>query len=185
MLASSRISTSMPLLPGMSGPFKTARCTGTDDADMLLNTVIERGQPGHTALRSGFNTAVTHDPDSVVVATDVADVVAAVRRAARSGESVAVMNTGHGPSVAATGGVLIRTGRRARVDVDPSERTARIEAGARWRDVIDAAARFGLAPLNGSSPDVGVAGYTLGGGVGLLARHFGFAADHVRSIDVV
>jgi hypothetical protein len=72
-----------------------------------------------------------------------------------------------------------------RVNVDPQRRTARIAAGASWHDVIEAAATHGLAPLNGSSPHVGAVGYTLGGGVGLLARRFGFAADHVRWFDIV
>lgn len=85
----------------------------------------------------------------------------------------------------ADGSVLVRTGHMNRVDVDPVRRTARIEGGATWREVIDAATPYGLAPLNGSSPHVGAVGYTLGGGVGLLARRFGFSADHVRWVDVV
>jgi FAD/FMN-containing dehydrogenase len=96
------------------------------------------------------------------------------------------MGSGHGPSVPASDdAVLIRTGRMDAVTVDPQRRTARIEGGARWGDVIAAATPHGLAPLNGSSPHVGVSGYTLGGGVGHLGRRFGFAADHVRSIELV
>jgi FAD/FMN-containing dehydrogenase len=120
-----------------------------------------------------------------VDAASPADVVAAVRLAAGAGRPVAVMNTGHAASVPADGAVLVRTGRLNRVDVDPVRRTARIEAGAVWRDVIEAATAYGLAPLNGTSPQVGAVGYTLGGGVGLMARRFGFAADHVRWLDVV
>ncbi|MYW31541.1 FAD-binding protein, partial [Streptomyces sp. SID2119] len=71
------------------------------------------------------------------------------------------------------------------VTVDPVRRTARIGAGASWGRVIEAAAPHGLAPLNGSSPSVGAVSYTLGGGLGILARKFGYAADHVRSLDVV
>ena len=111
--------------------------------------------------------------------------VAAVRLAERSGRPLAVMNTGHGPSVPADGAVLVRTGRMRGVGVDPVRRAARIEGGAAWRDVIEATTPHGLAPLNGSSPHVGAVGYTLGGGVGLLSRRFGFAADHVRWFDVV
>jgi len=147
--------------------------------------VVHRGGVGYDALRSGFNVAIEHHPEVIVDATSPADVVAAVRLAIGAGRPVAVMNTGHGPSVPADGGVLVRTGRMQRVDVDPVRRTARVEAGAVWRDVIAAATPYGLAPLNGSSPQVGAVGYTLGGGVGLLARRFGFAADHVRWLDVV
>jgi FAD/FMN-containing dehydrogenase len=146
---------------------------------------IGRGEPRHELLRSGFNLAVVHDPEMIVEATSAADVAAAVKFATQSGLPVAVMNTGHGASVATDGGLLIRTGRMGGVTVDPSRRWARVEAGASWRDVIEAAAPHGLAPLNGSSPHVGAVGYTLGGGVGLLARRFGFAADHVRAMEVV
>src|SRR5262249_46496333 len=62
--------------------------------------------------------------------------------------------------------------------------TARVGAGVKWRPVIDAAAEHGLAPLNGSSSDVGVVGYTLGGGLGPMARTYGFAADHVLALGV-
>jgi len=148
-------------------------------------TVLRCGDAGYDALRSGFNVAVEHHPEAIVEATRPADVVAAVRMATSAGRPVAVMNTGHGPSVAADGAVLVRTGRMDRVDVDPVRRTARIECGAAWREVIEASAPYGLAPLNGSSPHVGAVGYTVGGGVGLLARRFGFAADHVRWFDVV
>jgi FAD/FMN-containing dehydrogenase len=148
-------------------------------------SLFRPGDAGYEARRSGFNIAVEHHPEVIVDATNPADVVAAVRLAARAGRPVAVMNTGHGPSVPADGAVLVRTGRMNRVDVDPVRRTARIEGGAAWRDVIEAATPYGLAPLNGSSPHVGAVGYTVGGGIGLLARRFGFAADHVRWFDVV
>jgi FAD/FMN-containing dehydrogenase len=156
----------------------------TNDAPRT-DRVLRPGEAGFDALRSGFNLAVEHRPELIVEATGPDDVVGAVQLAASAGRPVAVMNTGHGPSVAADGAVLIRTGGMRRVDVDPVRRTARIEAGAAWGEVIEAAAPHGLAPLNGSSPHVGAAGYTLGGGIGHLARRFGFAADHVRWIDVV
>ncbi|PZF83911.1 FAD-binding oxidoreductase [Jiangella anatolica] len=149
---------------------------------------IEGVRPGmgrYEELRAGFNLAVTHRPAAIVEAGSADDVAGAVAAAVRESRPVGVMNTGHGPSLPADDAVLIRTGRLSRVDVDPIRRTARVEAGVRWRAVIAAAARHGLAPLNGTSPDVGAVGYTLGGGVGLLARRYGFAADHVRWMDVV
>jgi FAD/FMN-containing dehydrogenase len=146
---------------------------------------LRPGDDGFDTRRSGFNIAVEHHPELIVDAAGPADVVAAVRLSASTGRPLAVMTTGHGPSRPADGAVLVRTGRMNRVDVDPVRRTARIEGGAAWGAVIEAAAPHGLAPLNGSSPHVGVVGYTLGGGVGLLARRFGFAADHVRWMDVV
>ena len=81
--------------------------------------------------------------------------------------------------------VFVSTKGLQGVQVDPRRRRARVEAGVPWRTVIDTAAPFGLAPLSGSSSGVGVVGYTLGGGMGHLARRFGFAADHVRSVEMV
>ena len=71
------------------------------------------------------------------------------------------------------------------LSVDPVTRTARIGAGVKWARVIEAAVPYGLAPMSGSSSDVGAVGYTLGGGLGPLGRRYGFAADHVRSIEIV
>jgi FAD/FMN-containing dehydrogenase len=73
----------------------------------------------------------------------------------------------------------------ATVLVDPDRRVARVGPGAVWADVLTAAAPFGLAPLSGSSPSVGVTGYTLGGGLGWLARRHGFAADSLLRAEVV
>src|SRR5258707_167025 len=81
--------------------------------------------------------------------------------------------------------VLITTPRMDKVSVDPEARTVRVQAGVRWGQVVAAAEPYGLAPLNGSAPGVGAVSYTLSGGLGILAREFGYAADHVRSLDVV
>ncbi|WP_433012600.1 FAD-binding oxidoreductase [Kribbella sp. CA-294648] len=78
-----------------------------------------------------------------------------------------------------------RPSRLDRVTIDPERMTAWIEAGATWQEVIDAAAPHGLAPLAGSFPGVTAVPYILGGGLSLMARRYGFAADHVRRIEVV
>jgi FAD/FMN-containing dehydrogenase len=132
---------------------------------------------------AGFQLAAPHRPSIVVGATGAADVVAAVRYATAHDLPVGVQATGHGRSVAIDGGVLIDTSAMSGVRVDGT--VARVEAGAVWGDVVAAAAKDGLAPLNGSAPSVGVVGYTLGGGLGLLAREYGYAADHVRAIELV
>ena len=134
---------------------------------------------------AGFQLAAPHRPAVVVGVTTVADVVAAVRYATANDLPVGVQATGHGRSVAIDGGVLVDTSRMAQVRIDAQARSARAEAGAKWGDVVAAAAKDGLAPLNGSAPTVGVVGYTLGGGLGLLARQYGYAADHVRAIELV
>lgn len=147
--------------------------------------VLVPGDAGYDAECTGFNRAVRHRPAAVVGATGAADVRAAVRYAADRGLAVAVQNTGHGPASAADGGLLVRTHRMTDVHVDPQARTARVAAGARFAHLVPEAAAHALAPLNGSAPHVGVAGYTLGGGISLLARSHGLAADRVRSLDVV
>ena len=148
--------------------------------------VLTPDHESYLAECAAYNLAVTHRPAVVVGATGAADVRAAVRFAAEHGLAIAVLATGHQAIVPADGAVLITTSRMATIAVDPEARTVRIEAGVRWQQVVDAAAEHGLAPLNGSSPLVGVVGFTLGGGLSpTMGRAFGWAADHVRAVDVV
>ncbi|WP_030314544.1 FAD-binding oxidoreductase [Streptomyces sp. NRRL B-3229] len=134
---------------------------------------------------TSFQTGFALRPDHVVPVRSAEDVVAAVRHAADARLPVSVLATGHGLPGAVEDGVLVSTRHMDRVTVDARARTARVQAGVRWRDVVAAAVPHGLAPLNGSAPGVGAVSYTLGGGLGILAREFGYAADHVRSLDVV
>ncbi|MGW5441294.1 FAD-binding oxidoreductase [Nocardia asteroides] len=163
----------------------TENATQTIDPTHFTGPVFTPDDAGYAAEIAGFQTAYTHRPALVVGAVHAEDVRAAVEYAARHGLPVAVQATGHGLSVAADRGVLITTRRMDAVTVDAEARTARVGAGVRAGALVEAAARHGLAPLTGSSPSVGVVGYVLGGGVGLLAREFGYAADHVRAIDLV
>lgn len=154
-------------------------------AGQVAGAVYDGAEPAGAAEAAGFNTAVTHRPAVVVAASGAADVAAAVTFARDEGLAVAVQATGHGAAAVAGDTVLISTKRMQGVRVDPVGRTARVQAGVRWRAVIDAAVPHGLAPLSGSSSGVGVVGYTLGGGLGHLARRHGFAADHVRAVELV
>lgn len=145
-----------------------------------------RGGSAYEAECATYNLALPRRPAVVVGAASVADVSAAVRFAGERGLPAGVLATGHGTSVPADGGVLVSTRRMHRVTVDPAARLARAEAGARWQDVLDAATPYGLAALNGSSPLVGVVGYSLGGGLSpVLGRSRGWAADRVRAIEIV
>jgi hypothetical protein len=147
--------------------------------------IFRPGEHGYDAERMGINRAVESRPACVIGAAGEQDVVAAVRMAAAQGRAAGVLATGHSPSMAADGAVLINTARMNGVEVDPETRSAWVEAGTRWQQVVELAGPHGLAPLNGSSPNVGAVGYTTGGGAGLLGRRFGFAADHVRRLRVV
>ncbi len=153
--------------------------------DAVAGPVHAPGTAGYDSAAAGFNLAIVHRPAAVVVASCAADVAAAVTVAARAGLTVAVQSTGHGAAAAGPESVLIVTSRLDSVVVDPRSRTATVGAGVRWQQVLDATAPHGLAGLCGSAPHVGVVGYTLGGGIGPVARSHGFAADHVLEIEVV
>jgi len=151
----------------------------------VAGPVLVPGDEGYPAEHTGFDLSVPQRPALIVGATTTDDVVAAVQFARSHGLFVGVQATGHGPTVAADGGLLLNTGRMNAIHVDSVNRTARLQAGTQWTEVIEAAAPFGLAPLSGSAPSVGAISYSLGGGIGVLSRRFGFGADHVRAIEVV
>ncbi len=119
------------------------------------------------------------------MAAGAADVIAAVRLAHDGGLGFGALATGHAVASPCDGGVLINTSRMRGVRVDPEAQTARVEAGALWRDGISEAQVFGLAGMLGSSSGVGVVSYTMGGGFGWLGRKYGFNAANVREADVV
>jgi hypothetical protein len=151
----------------------------------LSGTLALPGEPGYERCES-WNTAVASHPVAVIAAADAADVAEAVRFAGARGLRVGVQCTGHG-AVEDLGddALLIHTGELDGLTIDPDLRRVRIGAGLTWRPVIAAAATHGLAPNVGSAPDVGVAGFLTGGGIGPLVRHFGVASDWVTAIDVV
>ncbi|MEV5411386.1 FAD-binding oxidoreductase [Thermopolyspora sp. NPDC052614] len=154
-------------------------------AARVAGPVLMPADPGFAEEIAAWNVATVHRPDLVVGATCADDVAEAVRWAARHHKKVTVQATGHGALSPATDCVLITTRRLAELSVDPVARTARIGAGVKWARVIEATAPYGLAPLNGSASDVGAVGYALGGGMGSLARRYGFCADHVRALEIV
>jgi len=155
------------------------------DVPHTRGPVIGPEHPDFDTETAGYNRLIRHRPALVVGATGAADVISAVRFAGERGMPLAVQATGHGPAVPADGAVLVNTRRMTGVRVDAGAHTARIEAGVRSGQLVHEAAAHGLAPLNGSAPEVGAVSYTLSGGIPLLGRRFGYAADHVRALDVV
>ena len=150
-----------------------------------IPTVFTPGTPGYDAARDGFDLSAAPTPDVAVSARDEADVVTAVRFAAERDLPVVVRTTGHGPVGGCEGGVLVDTRALDRVRVDAQRRTAVVGGGAKWTPVLAQCAPSGLIPLCGSSPDVGVASYTMGGGLSPLGRRYGWAADRVRRVRLV
>ena len=169
----------------------TTDTTAGRDLDALraaiAGQVFVPGEAGYDQARQAWNLAVDQRPAVVVEARSADDVVLAIRHARAHGMRIAPQGTGHGagPLEPLDGAMLLRTTRMRQVRIDPATRTARAEAGATWADVTVPAGRHGLAALEGSAPGVGVTGYTLGGGVGWLARRNGLAANSVTAAELV
>jgi FAD binding domain-containing protein len=137
--------------------------------------------------RAAWNLAADQRPEAVVFAENAGDIAATVRFAAQNDLKVAAQGTGHGaaPLAPLEGTILLKTERMRSIDVDSDTRTARVEAGALSLALGEAAGEHGMCSLPGSSPDVGVVGYTLGGGLSWLGRRYGFACNRVAAIELI
>jgi FAD/FMN-containing dehydrogenase len=157
--------------------------------EQLMGAVTVPGDADWDAARQAWNLAVDQRPAAVAEPETVADVVAIVNFARERGMRVAAQGTGHAASALSEASlhdtILIKTHRMRVVEVDPASRRACAQAGALWADVVGPANEHGLAALAGSSHDVGVVGYCLGGGLSWLARKHGLAANSVVTIQIV
>jgi FAD/FMN-containing dehydrogenase len=149
--------------------------------------VVLPGDEGYDSARSGFNLGLDQRPAAVAYPADAREVAALIRCARAAGLRVAPQSTGHnaGPLGSLQDTLLLKTSGMRGVEIDPVRRIAKVAAGALWEDVVDAAAPHGLYPLHGSSPTVGVVGYSLGGGMGWLARSHGLQTNSVTAIELV
>ena len=156
-------------------------------ASALEGKIALAGQPGWDEARRAWQLSVDQRPAAVAYPESAQDVVTAVRFARESGLRVAAQGTGHNaaPLGSLHDTLLLKTERMRGVSIDPRARIARAEAGVLSLEVVQAAARHGLAMPSGTSPDVGVVGYTIGGGIGLLGRRYGLAANNVHAIELV
>jgi FAD/FMN-containing dehydrogenase len=137
--------------------------------------------------RMAWNLAADQHPEAVVFAENGEDIAATVRFAAENDLRVTAQGSGHGAlslrSLEST--ILVKTERMRGIEVDAEARTARVEAGVLSLELAEAAGAKGLASLPGSSPDVCVTGYTLGGGLSWFARRYGFACNRLRAVELV
>ena len=169
----------------------TAPAVSTMDArwaqlrSRIQGRVISPNDEEYDSARRAWNLAFEQRPALIVVAKDAADVVTAMQFAKQENYGVAVQSTGHGIVRPANNSLLISTSNMKGIRVGALSQTAWVEAGAKWGEVLEKTQAVGLAPLLGSSPDVGVVGYTLGGGFGWLGRKYGLAADSVRFFELV
>jgi len=149
--------------------------------------ILTSADPGWDAARGTFNALIDQRPRAIALPTGVREVAANVAYARRHGLRVAPQSTGHnaGPLGALDDTLIVNTSGLTGVSIDADARRVRVGTAARWRDVVPALSDLGLAALHGSSPDVGIAGYSLGGGIGWLARKHGMQTNAVTAIELV
>jgi len=156
--------------------------------DQFSGSLHVPGGDSYDEARQAWNLVVDQRPALVAEPRTAQDISAVVRFARAAGLRIAPQGTGHNASAragAAADQILLSTRLMRGVEIDYENRSARVEAGALCADLTAPASELGLAALGGSSPDVGLVGYTLGGGLGWLARAFGLCCNSVLSFDVV
>ena len=156
-------------------------------ADALTATILLPGDPGWDEARSAFNLLLDQHPAAIALPTDAKGVAEAVAYARRNGLRVAPQATGHnqGPLGDLSTALLLNVSGLQEVRVDPGARRVRVGAGVKWDRVAPRLSAHGLAGLHGSSPDVGIAGYSLGGGIGWLSRKYGMQTNAVTAFEIV
>ena len=155
--------------------------------DQVRGEVFTDGDEGYEEARSVYNAMIDKRPAVVIGAVDDADVIAGVRYAAESGLDLSIRGGGHSVPGFGTNddGVVIDLGAMKGIRVDPEARTVRAQGGATWGDLDHATHPFGLATTGGIISTTGIAGLTLGGGIGYLTRGLGLSVDNLISADVV
>jgi FAD/FMN-containing dehydrogenase len=153
----------------------------------VRGAIIEPGDAEYDSARKVYNGMIDKRPALIARAVDVADVIEAVNYARSNGLLIAIRGGGHNGGGLGTcdGGLVVDLSMMKGVRVDPVARTARVAAGCVWADVDHATHAFGLAVPTGFISSTGVAGLTLGGGIGYLTREYGLTIDNLLSADVV
>src|SRR3954447_2762905 len=154
---------------------------------LSTGVIVAAGDPGYDEARAAWNLAADQRPPVVALPETESDVAFAVAYARDAGLRVNVQSTGHNamPLGDMRDTLLISTARMRAVEIDAGGRRARVQAGAQWQDVVPRISPMGLAALHGSSPDVGIVGYSLGGGIGYMARKHGIQTSSVTAIELV
>jgi FAD/FMN-containing dehydrogenase len=159
----------------------------TDLAAQVSGPVFGPDDAGYDAARSIHNGLIDRRPAVIVRCRKASDVVAALALARSEGLEVSVRGGGHNVAgrAVAHGGVMVDLAEMKRIEVDADARTATAEGGVLWAELNDAAAGHGLAVTGGAISTTGIAGYTLGGGLGWLMAKYGLAADNLLSVELV
>jgi FAD/FMN-containing dehydrogenase len=159
----------------------------TELAGKVSGTVLRAEDAGYDDARAVYNGLIDRSPAVIVRCRTTADVVAALAFARGAGLEVSIRGGGHNVAGRAVtdGGVMIDLAEMKGISIDPEEATARVEGGVIWRELNHAAGEHGLAVTGGVISPTGVAGYTLGGGLGWLMAKHGLAADNLLGIELV
>lgn len=149
--------------------------------------MVRPGEPDWDAVRSTFNLLIDQRPDAVAVPADEREVAAVIAGARKRGLRIAPQATGHnaGPLGSLDRTVVLNTSALTGISIDPNERRVKVGAATTWAQVTSRLSELGLAALHGSSPHVGIVGYSLGGGIGWLARRYGMQANAVTAVELV
>ena len=153
----------------------------------ISGSVLEPADTGYDAARTVHNGLIDRRPALIVSARTTNDVVAAVAFARRAGLETSIRGGGHNVAGRAVtdGGLMIDLGEMKGITVDPDAATARAEGGVVWRELNEATAEHGLAVTGGTVSGTGIAGYTLGGGLGWLMSKYGLATDNLLAAELV
>ena len=153
----------------------------------ISGDVVLPADEGFETARLSWNLAVDTRPVAVVFPESADDMVATVQFAAEHGVQLAFIGGGHnaGPLDWSADTLLVKTTRMQGIEIDPQQRRARVQAGTLAKALAHAAGEHGLAYLAGTSPDVGVAGYLLGGGYNWMVRKHGFACNSILAVELV
>ncbi len=153
----------------------------------LRGALLWPGEAGYDEARKVWNGMIDKRPALIARCAGVADVIHCVNFARANNLLVAVRGGGHNiaGNAVCDGGLMIDLSRMKGVRVDPARRTARAEAGLTWGEFDRETQAFGLATTGGQISTTGIAGLTLGGGWGYLARKYGLTCDNLLSVDLV
>jgi FAD/FMN-containing dehydrogenase len=153
----------------------------------LRGRLVRPGDPDYDEVRAVYNAMIDRRPAAIVQCRDAVDVSSAILFARRHGIEIAVRGGGHNAGGLGVwdNALVVDLSLMHGVRVDPERRTVRADGGCVWADVDHATVGFGLATPSGFIASTGVAGLTLGGGVGYLTRRYGLTIDNLVSADVV
>jgi FAD/FMN-containing dehydrogenase len=155
--------------------------------EQITGSIVRPGDAAWDAAREAYNLTVDQRPAAIAFPETAEDVQTIVRYAAATGRHVAAQRTGHNaaPLGSLENVILVKTDRLDEVDIDVEAMCVRVGSGVKWEKVVPRVSDLGFAVLHGSTPDVSIAGYGLGGGLGWYGRKHGLFTNSITAIELV